>query len=95
MYAVLYSIRGFMNRELEFPVIYDLRVIYNGKAQDGINKVSKLLKDLSIDSREGVVKPGGKGNLVRIGFNITLLSKPQMDTLYSNLNCIPEVKWAT
>lgn len=84
-----------MNRELDFPVIYDLRVIYSGNSVDGINKIEQLLKDLGIDFRQGVVKPGGKGNLIRLGFNITLLSKPQMDTLYSNLNVIPEVKWAT
>lgn len=84
-----------MNRELQFPVVYDLRVIYNGDAQSGIKKISTLLKDLAIDHRQGSEKPGGKGNLVRLGFNITLLSKSQMDSLYSNLNTIQEVKWAT
>lgn len=84
-----------MNQELQFPIVYDLRVIYGGSPEDGLLKVSKLLADLAIDSRAGVVKPGGKSNLSRLGFNITLLSKEQMDTLYSNLNTIPEIKWAT
>lgn len=87
--------RGFMNKELQFPVVYDLRVIYCGSPEDGIKKVENLLKDLCIDSRKGVIKPGNKSSLVRLGFNITLLSKSQMDSLYNNLNTIPEVKWAT
>lgn len=84
-----------MNQELQFPLIYDLRVIYGGSSQEGISKVSRLLFDLAIDSKEGVIKPGGKVNLSRLGFNITLISKEQMDTLYINLNTIPEIKWAT
>ena len=87
--------RGFMNQELQFPLVYDLRVIYGGTPEDGISKVSRLLADLAIDSRDGIIKPGGKPNLSRLGFNITLLSKEQMDTLYKNLNTIPEIKWAT
>ncbi len=84
-----------MNKELSFPIVYDLRVIYSGSADEGINCISKLLKDLCIEYRPGVQKPGGKSTLVRLGFNVTLLSKTQMDTLYNNLNTIPEIKWAT
>ncbi|MBN2619200.1 MAG: DUF493 family protein [Spirochaetales bacterium] len=84
-----------MNKELQFPVVYDLRVIYSGSATDGLERISKLLKDLSIDSRNGVEKDGGKGQLVRLNFNITILNKEQMNTLYSNLKVIPEIKWAT
>ncbi len=84
-----------MNQELQFPLVYDLRVIYGGSPGEGISKLSKLLADLVIDSREGVIKPGGKANLSRLGFNITLTSKEQMDSLYNNLNTIPEIKWAT
>ncbi len=84
-----------MNRELQFPVVYDLRIIYSGDADSGIKKINKLLSDLAIDYREATIKPGGKGSLVRLGFNITLLSKEQMDSLYNNLNTIPEIKWAT
>lgn len=95
MYNTVYNIRGFMNRDLEFPVIYDLRVIYSGQGNEGIEKISKLLKDLTIDFRPGIIKPGGKGNLVRISFNVTIQNKSLMNTLYSNLNCIDGVKWAT
>lgn len=84
-----------MNQELQFPLIYDLRVIYGGTPEEGISKVSRLLSDLVIDSKPGVIKPGGKTNLSRLGFNITLTSKEQMETLYNNLNTIPEIKWAT
>lgn len=86
--------RGFMIKELQFPLVYDLRIIYSGISTDGIKRISALLSDLCINSREGIVKPSGKENLSRLGFNITLLSKQQMDTLYSNLKSIPEVKWA-
>lgn len=84
-----------MNQELQFPIVYDLRIIYGGSPEEGLKKISILLADMVIDSRVGVIKPGGKPNLSRLGFNITLLSKEQMDSLYSNLNTIPEIKWAT
>lgn len=84
-----------MNKELEFPIIYDLRVIYRGSWENGNKKITRLLDDLCIDYRPGILKPGGKTDLIRIGINITLTSKGQMDTLYNNLNTIPEVKWAT
>lgn len=84
-----------MNKELQFPVVYNLRIIYEGIAGDGILKISKLLKDLAIDHGTGVVKPGGKGVLNRLAFNVTLLNKEQMDSMYSNLNTISGIKWAT
>lgn len=84
-----------MNQELQFPIVYDLRVIYGGKADDGLKKVSMLLGDLAISCNKAVEKPGGKENLSRLGFSITLFSREQMDSLYSNLNTIPEIKWAT
>ncbi len=84
-----------MNKELQFPIVYDLRIIFNGDSQEGIIKITKLLDDLSISSRPGIVKPGGKSALVRLGFNITLLNKEQMDTLYKNLQSMPGIKWAT
>lgn len=84
-----------MEKELQFPVVYDLRIIYGGSEVEGLNVISRLLKDLAIDHREGIVKPGGKENLKRLSFNITILSKEQMDTMYNNLNNLPEVKWAT
>ncbi len=84
-----------MKQELNFPVVYNLRVIYSGTANEGLKSISKLLKDLCIDFRDGIEKPGGKSNLVRLGFNVTLISKDQMDTMYNNLNTIPEIKWAT
>lgn len=84
-----------MNDELQFPIVYDLRIIFSGEPQIGVVKISKLLTDLCIDYRPGIIKDGGKATLSRLGFNITLLSKQQMDTMYNNLKTIPEVKWAT
>lgn len=84
-----------MNEELKYPVMYNLRVIYSGSAEVGINKISSLLKDLSIELQKSEIKPGGKGNLTRLGFLITVISKEQLDSLYSNLGTIPEIKWAT
>lgn len=84
-----------MDKEVQFPVVYDLRVIYSGDESEGLLAVSRLLKDLAIDHREGVVKPSGKKSLKRLSFNVTILSKEQMNAMYSNLNTIPEIKWAT
>ncbi|QEN06064.1 hypothetical protein EW093_15675 [Thiospirochaeta perfilievii] len=84
-----------MKQELQFPLIYDLRVIYGGVATEGISKITRLLKDLSIECCNEVIKPGGKPNLSRLAFSITLISKEQMDSLYSNLNSVPGIKWAT
>lgn len=82
-------------KELQFPVVYDLRVIYKGDSGNGIRKVSQLLKDLTISHTDGILKPGGKSELCRLGFTVTLLNKSQMDSMYSNLKTIPEIKWAT
>ncbi len=84
-----------MEKELQFPVIYDLRVIYSGNGEEGIKKISTLLNDLGINYSPGFVKPGGKGSLSRLGINITVISKEQMDTMYKNLQVIPDIKWAT
>jgi len=84
-----------MNNELIFPIVYDLRVIYSGDGDIGIKKVSNLLNDLSINCSKSVVKPGGSSSLVRLGFNITIFSKVQMETMYRNLKALPDVKWAT
>lgn len=84
-----------MNKELEFPIVYNLRIIYKGDSKTGIIKISSLLQDLTIHHDNGVEKPGGKAGLCRLGFRVTLLSKLQMDSMYSNLNTIPEIKWAT
>lgn len=84
-----------MNKELQFPIVYDLRIIYKGSSDIGINKISSLLKDLAINYVNGVEKSGGKADLCRLGFTVTLLSKSQMDSLYNNLKTIPEIKWAT
>ena len=84
-----------MNKEINFPVVYDLRVIYRGDAKRGIAQILKLLEVLQITTNSSGERPGGKGPLVRLGFNVILGSKGQMDALYSNLKTIPEIKWAT
>ncbi|MGL1894591.1 MAG: DUF493 domain-containing protein [Spirochaetaceae bacterium] len=84
-----------MNKDLQFPIVYDLRIIYSGEPQNGLDNISQLLTDLCIDFRPGIIKEGGKPTLSRLGFNISLSSKQQMDSLYNNLQTIPEVKWAT
>lgn len=84
-----------MEKELQFPIVYDLRIIYGGPEAEGLNVISRLLKDLAIDHRDGIVKPGGKENLIRLSFNVTILSKEQMNAMYNNLNTLSEVKWAT
>ena len=84
-----------MNKDIIFPVVYNLRVIYQGEANKGLERVTALLKVLKITTNESGEKPGGKGAFTRLGFNITLSSKSQMEALYSNLKTIPEIKWAT
>lgn len=84
-----------MSNELRFPIVYDLRVIYKGESSNGISAISSLLNDLSINHEPGIVKPGGKIDLCRLGFTVTVYSKEQMESMYSNLNTIPEIKWAT
>ncbi|OQY40776.1 MAG: hypothetical protein B6229_00895 [Spirochaetaceae bacterium 4572_7] len=84
-----------MSKEIIFPIIYDLRIIYRGDSAQGIEHIEKLLKDMSIMYKPGVIKPGGKSDLVRLAFNVTIMNKQQMDVMYGNLNTIPGIKWAT
>lgn len=83
-----------MDKEIQFPVSYKLRVIFSAEIEQPEMKLKRLLEDLIISHEEAVLQPSSKGSFVRVAVPVTLLSREQMNSLYSNIKLLPGVKWA-
>lgn len=83
----------FAGAQVEFPVNFDLRVIYTlAEAKDFEKTLAATLAKISIPCSliQGVAKPGGKYG--RMGARVTVDSKTTMDRLYAEVAKLPGVK---
>jgi hypothetical protein len=83
----------FGEAQLEYPLAFDLRVIYSLTGTADFQKdLETALSSVGVPWTliQGVVKPGASYG--RMGARITVDSKPRMDALYAAVAAIPCVK---
>jgi hypothetical protein len=84
---------AFAGAKLEFPVTFDLRVIYllaeNADLQGGLEEVFARL-GVPCALIQGVSKPGAKYG--KMGARVTLDSRERMFSLYEAVGALPGVK---
>ena len=81
--------------ELEFPVTFDLRIIYvlaeGGTIQDDLERIYAE-RGVKCSLMQGIAKPGAKYG--RMGSRLTFTSKEQMYATYADIGKLPYVKTA-
>ncbi|HET7839363.1 MAG TPA: hypothetical protein VFL04_06355 [Rectinemataceae bacterium] len=78
---------------LEFPVTFDLRIIYTlAEGSTITDDLERIFASLGVPCAliQGMAKPGAKYG--RMGSRITLSSRQQMYSLYSAVGELPYVK---
>ena len=81
--------------ELEFPVTFDLRIIYvlaeGGAIQDDLERIYAE-RGVKCNLIQGIAKPGAKYG--RMGSRLTFASREQMYATYADIGKLPYVKTA-
>ena len=83
-------------KEIEFPVTYQLKAVMTGTENDDSNKekLTTVFTGLDIVYSYHDKKVSSKGAYVSFTYIVTVVSKSQMDDLYSRLRLIKELKFA-
>lgn len=81
---------------LEFPVTYELKVIFDTTLQQEVHQrnLELVLEDVAIEYSDVKFKPSRQGNYVSITITVNLDSEAQMQLLYKQLRLLPGVKMA-
>ncbi len=81
---------------LEFPLSFDLKVIFDNTLEQAIHhrNLELVLEDASVKSTGATFKPSRKGNYVSISVNVFLETEAQMHLLYEKLRLLPGIKMA-
>lgn len=81
--------------ELEFPVTFDLRIIYvlaeGGSIQDDLERIYAE-RGVNCSLMQGIAKPGARYG--RMGSRLTFASREQMYATYADIGKLPYVKTA-
>lgn len=81
--------------ELEFPVTFDLRIIYvlaeGGSIQDDLERIYAG-RGVKCTLMQGIAKPGAKYG--RMGSRLTFSSREQLYATYADIGKLPYVKTA-
>ena len=86
----------FKDRELEFPLSYDLKVIYTGaeRSAEHLADLEGILEGLKIPHGQGRFRNSGQGRYVSISVPVKIADRPLFDLLYLRLKSCPEIKCA-
>ena len=81
---------------LEFPVTYDLKVIFDNTLHQDLHlrNLELVLEDAAVEFSDVKFKPSRQGNYVSISVAIKLASEVQMQLLYKQLRLLPGIKLA-
>ena len=84
------------NAKIKFPVTFQLKAVMNSSATDEENKnnISTVLNNLKIKNSCTNSKKSSKGTYISYNYQVTLVSKLQLETLYDNLKSVPGLKFA-
>lgn len=90
------GIKKLENVSLEFPATFQLKVVMVATSTDdeNKNKISSLLGSLKIVNNYINSKSSSKGTYISYHYNVTLISKSQMETMYQQLKSVPGLKFA-
>jgi len=81
---------------LEFPVAYELKVIFDTTLQQEVHQrnLELVLEDTAIEFSDVKFKPSRAGKYVSISVTVNLDTKMQMQLLYKQLRLLPGIKLA-
>jgi len=81
---------------LEFPVTYELKVIFDKTLHQDLHlrNLELVLEDAAVEFSDVKFKPSRQGNYVSISVAIKLASEVQMQLLYKQLRLLPGIKLA-
>lgn len=82
--------------KIEFPVTFDLKAVINASFSDKENMInlSNVFNALEVKNSYIGNKKSSKGTYVSYNYKVTLLNKPQLEKLYSDLKSVPGLKFA-
>ena len=87
---------GFGNKEIKFPVSYDLKVIMlsNENHEENTQLIEPIFSALNIKYKTWSNRPSGKGTYTSYSINVQIKDQNTMNKLYEELKKIPQVKMA-
>ena len=82
--------------EIEYPVNYDLKVIFETAETIDIQKrnLELVIEDAAVPHKFIRSRQSSKGKYVSLTVNITIDNKEQMQYLYQRLKLLPGIKFA-
>lgn len=82
--------------EINYPVNYDLKVIFASDEESGIlqRNLELVLEDAEVPHEFVKVKNSRKGNFVSLTMNVTIDDAKQMGYLYERLKLLPGIRFA-
>ena len=90
------TVSDFEGKEIDFPVTYHLKTVMEGIEQEESHKddLVRLFDLLEIEYVYQSRKISSKGAYISFTYEITLVSKQQMNDLYAGLGKIKAIKFA-
>jgi len=84
------------NAEIEFPVTFILKAVMDNLGTDDLNKetIVMVLDNQEIKNKYLNSKKSSKGTYTSYHYEVTLISKLQMETMYEQLKTLPGLKFA-
>ncbi len=84
------------NVKIDFPVTFQLKAVMDSTSSDDGNKekINQVLNNLKISNSYVASKASSKGTYTSYHYQVTLVSKLQMETLYEKLKSVPGLKFA-
>ena len=81
---------------LEFPVTYELKVIFDTTLQQEVHQrnLELVLEDAAVEFSDVKFKPSRQGNYMSISVKVNLDTETQMQLLYKQLRLLPGIKLA-
>lgn len=86
----------FGNAEIEFPVTFVLKAVMDKLGSDEVNMeiIQMVLDNNEIKSKFKNSVNSSKGTYTSYHYEVTLISKLQMETMYAELKTLPGLKFA-
>lgn len=81
---------------VEYPVTFVLKAVMDKLGTDDVNKeiISMVLDNLEIKNNYLNCKNSSKGTYTSYNYEVTLINKPQLETMYEQLKTLPGLKFA-
>ena len=84
------------DQQVDFPVIYNLKAVFDTKlSQDILQRNMELvLEEVGVSFEDFHFRKSGKGNFVSISVKVRVNSEAQFKLLYEKLKLLPGLKMA-